>query len=284
MAKLKGNAAGVYNAGGQTLPDGAETGFFFDSTGALLTNATFTTGDIQIGAVEIKDGTTDARVTAKVDNAAAGTPTPLSTGGKYNATPPTYDDGDQVTNQYDVNGRHLVSTISTSLVPGTAATNLGKAVDSVAGATDTGVAALFVRKDTPATVTPADGDYTRGMVDSMGLGWGREYYAPVYEDNTIGVAKVEHRYTPFRVTTDGQVKSGAGFVHVININPTTATPTAGLLTIYDSLTETGTILHTEWVAATTPGHSIILDMSFGTGLFVGYDATLANVSVDGSFR
>lgn len=109
MAKLKGNAQAIYNLGGQTLSDGAETGLFLDSTGALMTNAVFTTGDIQIGAVELKDGTTDARVTAKVDNAAAGTPTPLSVGGKYNATPPTYDDGDQVTGQYDVKGNQFVN-------------------------------------------------------------------------------------------------------------------------------------------------------------------------------
>lgn len=58
-------------------------------------------GDVQIGAVEIKDGTTDARVTAKVDNAAAGTPTPLSVGGKYSSTPPSYDGNDQVTQQFN---------------------------------------------------------------------------------------------------------------------------------------------------------------------------------------
>lgn len=70
--------------------------------------------DIEIGAVEIKDGTTDARVTAKVDNAAAGTPTPLSVGGKYNASAPTYDDGDQVTGQYDVNGNKK-QTLATAI-------------------------------------------------------------------------------------------------------------------------------------------------------------------------
>jgi hypothetical protein len=55
-----------------------------------------------------------------------------------------------------------------SVVPGTGATALGKAVDSVAGATDTGVAALFVRDDSLSTLTPADGDYVPGRVDSTG--------------------------------------------------------------------------------------------------------------------
>lgn len=61
-----------------------------------------------------------------------------------------------------------LATIGTSVTPGTGAANLGKAVDSVAGATDTGVAALFVRDDALTTLTPADGDYVPGRVDSTG--------------------------------------------------------------------------------------------------------------------
>lgn len=124
-------------------------------------------------------------------------------------------------------------------------------------------------------------EITNDAGDPIGV---TEQYAPVYEDNTNGKAVVEHRYTPFRATADAQIKAGAGFIHAISVNPTTATPTAGLLTIYDSLTETGTILHSEWVFATSPGHTILLDMTFATGLYVGYDATLANVSVDGTYR
>lgn len=48
----------------------------------------------------------------------------------------------------------------TRVVPGTGATNLGKAVDAVAGATDTGVVPLAIRDDSLTTITPADGDYT----------------------------------------------------------------------------------------------------------------------------
>lgn len=85
------------------------------------------------------------------------------------------------------------------------------------------------------------------------------------------------KYT--RVTADGQIKAGNGFVHNISIAPTTATPTAGLLSIYDNTAESGTIIYSEWIFATTPGHTINLDVLFNTGLYVGYDATLANVSV-----
>lgn len=59
----------------------------------------------------------------------------------------------------------------TSVIPGTGATNQGKAVDSAAGATDTGVAALVVRDDVLATLTPADNDYTHLRVNSKGATW-----------------------------------------------------------------------------------------------------------------
>jgi hypothetical protein len=56
----------------------------------------------------------------------------------------------------------------TSIVAGTAATNLGKAIDSAVGGTDTGVAILAVRDDEQAAMTPADGDYTTLRTDKFG--------------------------------------------------------------------------------------------------------------------
>ncbi len=87
-----------------------------------------------------------------------------------------------------------------------------------------------------------------------------------------------------RVTADGQIKAGAGFIHTVSISGLTATPTAGLLTLYDSLTETGTVIYAEWVFATVVGHSVVLDVPFATGLYVGYDASLANAAVTISYR
>jgi hypothetical protein len=55
-----------------------------------------------------------------------------------------------------------------SLVPGTGATALGKAIDTVGGATDTGVAALAIRDDALTTLTPADGDWVPLRVSSTG--------------------------------------------------------------------------------------------------------------------
>ena len=56
----------------------------------------------------------------------------------------------------------------TSIVPGTAATNLGKAEDAAHTSSDTGVMALSVRKDMPGTLASATGDYTPEQTDAYG--------------------------------------------------------------------------------------------------------------------
>lgn len=91
-------------------------------------------------------------------------------------------------------------------------------------------------------------------------------------------------YAYSRKTADGQVKAGSGFVHTVSLAGLTDTPTPGLMTLYDSLTETGTIIYSEWVFATVVGHTVILDVPFSTGLYVGFDAALADVQVTVSYR
>ena len=56
----------------------------------------------------------------------------------------------------------------TSIVPGTGATNLGKAEDAIHVSGDTGVMALAVRKDTATNMADADGDYTPLLTDGNG--------------------------------------------------------------------------------------------------------------------
>lgn len=63
-----------------------------------------------------------------------------------------------------------VTTVGT-ITPGTAATSLGKAIDSAVGATDTGVAMLGQRFDSPTTLTPVTGDYAVPRLDSVGRLW-----------------------------------------------------------------------------------------------------------------
>jgi hypothetical protein len=60
-----------------------------------------------------------------------------------------------------------------SLIPGTGATALGKARDSAIGATDTGIAMLGVRRDTPTAETPIAGDYVVPQYSANGEAWVR---------------------------------------------------------------------------------------------------------------
>lgn len=118
-----------------------------------------------------------------------------------------------------------------SVVPGTGATNAGKAVDSVAGATDTGVALLAVRDDSLATLTPVDGDYTHLRVNSQGAlhvtgaGGGSQYVEDtahttgdtgtmalaVRRDANTSLVGTDGDYAPLQVDANGALKvAGAG--------------------------------------------------------------------------
>lgn len=65
------------------------------------------------------------------------------------------------------------SVAVTSIIPGTGATNLGKAEDAVHANGDTGVQVLAVRRDTLISSTTANGDYATFSVDSVGALWTR---------------------------------------------------------------------------------------------------------------
>ena len=77
------------------------------------------------------------------------------------------DNGGAIT----VDGTVAVSSITTAVVPGTGATNLGKAIDTAAGGTDTGVGVLAIRDDALGTLTPSEGDWNALRVDSTGALW-----------------------------------------------------------------------------------------------------------------
>lgn len=105
----------------------------------------------------------------------------------------------------------------TSVVPGTAATNLGKAIDTAAGATDTGVALLGVRDDALSAITPAEGDWAQVRVDVNGALWVQ--LAGALAATTDGVysgANVTGGYTPFKLLdideTEDEIKATAGKV------------------------------------------------------------------------
>lgn len=72
-------------------------------------------------------------------------------------------------------------------------------------------------------------------------------------------------------TADLQIKSRAGYLKQIVVTNVTA---AGTLTIYDSLTETGTILMQVTLPISNAPVYIPIEGNFSTGLFCGFDITL----------
>ena len=136
---------------------------------------------IELGADSSFDGylseTNPMPVMGKAAENAAASGNPVLSGGRYDASPRTLGDGDVGAVALDVKGAILLGANSgidigdvdiTSQVPGTGATNLGKAIDSVVGATDTGVALLAKHKEDQAHLTTADGDYDILTMDSLG--------------------------------------------------------------------------------------------------------------------
>ena len=93
---------GEYRSGATTYTDGDATVLQTNINGHLKCAID---SDIQLGAVEIKDGTTDARQAVKVDNATAtATPTVALVGAHYKAALDTYADNDASPIHVDPNG------------------------------------------------------------------------------------------------------------------------------------------------------------------------------------
>ena len=85
----------------------------------------------------------------------------------------------------------------TSVVPGTGATNLGKAEDAAHSSGDVGVAAMTVRQDTAAALSGTDGDYQPLITDGSG-----RLHVNVGNTVTVGSHAVTNAGT-FAVQVDG---------------------------------------------------------------------------------
>lgn len=282
----------------------------------IFVEASLEVGDLTIGAVEIKDGVTDDRATVRglgitapgdfalqvadpvaiaellaihVDilaiEAAVDGLEALETAGNASlasidaGTPAALGQATMAASQPVV----IASDQSLIAVGGSAATSLGKVEDSVAASGDVGVPAMAVRRDAPVSGVGTDGDYAMLGVDVNGGLHVNLATKLAGEDQTNDVLKVEQQFTGFRVTADGQVKASAGILHAVQITPTGAV-TGGTLTIYDSVTESGTVLFSVLIPVGITSIIMQLDRICTTGIYVGFDGTLANVQVSGAFR
>ena len=97
-----------------------------------------------------------------------------------------------------------------SVIPGVGATNLGKAIQSAQGATDTGIAALVVRNDTLADLAGADHDYAPLQVNASGA-----LYTAVHSSALPSGAATEAKQDVIETTLnsiEGDTSSLAGAV------------------------------------------------------------------------
>lgn len=87
-----------------------------------------------------------------------------------------------------------------------------------------------------------------------------------------------------KVTGDTLVKTGAGQLHTLTFTCNDAAPTAGSIIVYDNTAESGTEIfnHTFTTTPFVPT-TVTLDVSFDTGLYVGFTTT-ADVNVTVSYR
>jgi hypothetical protein len=151
-----------------------------------------------------------------------------------------------------------------SAASGSATTNIGTVVKAVTR--------LQANKQ-----TRTNGQVSDIITDENENQWVRESYAPGYEDNAAGVAKVEQRYLYASVATAATtpIKSGAGFIHQIRV----VGGTLGAVTVYDNTAGSGTII-VPTVTPTTAG-ILIEDVTFSTGLTI---VTAAATIITVSFR
>jgi len=103
----------------------------------------------------------------------------------------------------------------TGIVPNTAATNLGKAEDAAHASGDTGVFALAVRTDTPATTSSGTGDYDA-------LHTGAEGGLQVSQIATARTGMLRARIASAASTNATSVKASAGVIWGIHLFNNTA--------------------------------------------------------------
>lgn len=155
----------------------------------------------------------------------------------------------------------ITSSIS-SLTPGTAAANLGKAEDAAHATGDTGVMSLAVRQDTATQLAGSDGDYTPLITDASGRlhtlegnsaaiktaveliddvvktedaahsGGDKGVMAlAVRQDSAAALAGADGDYSPLQVDANGalRVTGGGGGTEVTEDAAAAANPTGGQL-------------------------------------------------------
>jgi hypothetical protein len=228
-----GGTLSIDDGGGSITVDGTVAlGAGSASIGILGANSGVDIGDVTINnasgasAVNIQDGgnslTVDGTVAATQSGTwNVGTVTTVTTVSAVTA----------ISNALPAGNNNIGDVDVLSVIPGTGATNLGKAIDSAAGSTDTGVAPLAIRDDSLSALTPAEGDWvplrvnSTGALHVTGAGGGTQYVADtahttgdtgtmllvVRRDANTSLVGTDGDYAPLQVDANGALKvAGAG--------------------------------------------------------------------------
>ncbi len=188
-----------------TSADGDYATLNVNSVGRLYATATIDaalpTGSNVIGALSANQSTNVAQmngVTVTMGNGASGTGV------------------QRVSLASDSTGN--IATIGTSVTPGTAAANLGKAEDAVHASGDTGVSVLERRIDTVASSAGTSGDYATSNQGPEG----GSYASPV-ATAASGAGATAFNVTSAASTNSTNIKASAGNVYSVTLINTTAT-------------------------------------------------------------
>lgn len=258
----------------------------------LPVDATIETGDIEIGAVEIKDGSSDNR--GSVDSSGRQLTRITDTSGDAielgNTTMASSLPVTLASNQTSIPVAATLGAETTKVI-GTTRTADGSgnlivsgAVSNVAAATGfMDIVPVGQYNATPPTIT--DTRYNSLQLDSAGNLKVTQATLIAGEDLTNSVMKVEGQFSYSAVATaDVQIKASAGFLHTVTISCNDAAPTAGSVIIYDNTAESGTQVFSH-TFTTTPfaAYSLRLDYKMLTGIYIGFTTT-ADVNVTVSYR
>lgn len=210
------NPVPVSDAGGSITIDDGSGSITVDNAGTFAVQAA------QSGTWTVQPGNT-ANTTAWLVTGTGGT-FPATQSGTWNiGTVTTVSAVTAISNALPAGTNNIGDVDVLSVVPGTGATNLGKAIDSAAGSTDTGVAPLAIRDDSLSALTPAEGDWvplrvnSTGALHVTGAGGGTQYNVDtaaggtdtgtlalaVRDDALTTLTPADGDYVPMRVTSTG---------------------------------------------------------------------------------
>ena len=180
---------GRYDSSGRTLGDGDVGAIALDADGAVHIadggNTITVDGTVDLGSTDNAVLDAIAASLALIDNA-------IPSGNELQVdVVASLPAGSAAIGKLAANSGVDIGDVDvTSVVPGVAATNLGKAIQSAQGSTDTGVAALAVRNDALADLSGADGDYTPLQVNKTGalnVTENTGYLGAIFEDGDTNI-------------------------------------------------------------------------------------------------